>query len=304
MDRVERAIQTFVLLLTDAAARDAGVPVEEVAELLEVSPEEVPAWIDEVGYVGDPLGSPDTYVDLAVEGDRVRVYASSPGVSGALRFSMAETLALLFVFSAVDTFDLGGRRPSFAERLSALRERLLGLVAEGARPEAEPVLASPGPGVDGEILALVEAAARERRALFVRYFSERQDRLIEVEIEPALFGAHRGIWYAVAFGDGGRIFRYRVDRIREARLTDRRFEVPETADPGIFDGEIMFSGATPHEVTLRFHDGTRRVVKTASPRAIQRWVREEAGAVEIEAPAEVREALHAELLALRDRYED
>jgi hypothetical protein len=34
-----------------------------------------------------------------------------------------------------------------------------------------------------------------------------------------------------------------------------------------------------------------------------RWVREEAGAIEIEAPAELREALRTELLALRRRYE-
>jgi predicted DNA-binding transcriptional regulator YafY len=84
---------------------------------------------------------------------------------------------------------------------------------------------------EADILLAVAEAARDRRALAIRYRSA-DDRLSERTLRPYAVVAHSGRWYVTgADSASGQERTFRLDRIGTARLLDETFDAPDARDP-------------------------------------------------------------------------
>jgi proteasome accessory factor C len=87
-------------------------------------------------------------------------------------------------------------------------------------------------GDDSEIAAVVSRAIARRRLLAIEYYKENEDEFSQREVEPyALMNGREG-WYVAAFDPTRNSVRhFRLDRIKRATVTDRRFERRPEVDP-------------------------------------------------------------------------
>ena len=84
---------------------------------------------------------------------------------------------------------------------------------------------------DADVLLAVAEAARDRRALAIRYRSA-DDRVSERTLHPYAVVAHAGRWYVTgADSASGEERTFRLDRIATARLLDETFAAPDARDP-------------------------------------------------------------------------
>jgi proteasome accessory factor C len=100
-------------------------------------------------------------------------------------------------------------------------------------------------GDDSEVVLTVNQAIAERRVLELHYYKENEDQFTKREVEPYRLANGPEGWY-VGCWDLGRedVRHFRLDRIKEAKLTGRGFEArPEVEEmPGLetwlTDGEV------------------------------------------------------------------
>jgi proteasome accessory factor BC len=131
--------------------------------------------------------------------------------------------------------------------LASAREKIV--QALGHDPAVEGLQITTAKGDDSEIARVVNRAVAERRLLEIDYYKENEDELTAGRrIQPLhLLNGNEG-WYVHSWDpqkDEPRSFR--LDRIKEARLTKERFEPPAGIEPGVPEwartGEVSGSGA-------------------------------------------------------------
>lgn len=287
------SVHAAVLLLTEKAKHE-GIPVADLAAILGVHPRQVPEWIDRVSGAGDGEDGPG--MSLELDRDRVRAYLG-PTVQGPLPLSLPEALALLLLLSQAEADTL---QTDVAARAHRIRKRLLSVASDAARTRIEPVAGrlevDPTPATP--VLARVREAVTGRRVLELDYFSARSDALKTLSVRACACVQHGRHWYVVT--DARHLLR--VDRIREARLTDARFEPPADFDVDALPRDVMFVGEAPLEVVLETPAGRQRL-QTASPADVKARVRSRGGESVLVSPPAVRAELVEELRDLLARYE-
>ena len=241
-----------LLAVVPYVVRHPGTSVEELSKLFDVTESELTSDLNLLFVTGLPPYGPGDLIDVLIEEGRVWIgmadYFSRP-----VRLTRAEALALYLKGTEL----LGAPGLSEAEALrtalAKLEERLgpetLGdLHAEVRRGDRRV-----GP------LGAIRAAVDARERVEIDYYSATRDEMTTRRIDPEhLFGAI-GNWYVVAWChlvDAERLFR--VDRIRDVRVTGETFE-PRGL---IGQGRPLY---TPHEEDIRVRLRLR-------PRA--RWVAE------------------------------
>lgn len=276
-----------------------SVPVEELAETIGTSPDQLAQDLSTLSLCGVAPYAPDQMVDVFVEDGMVEVYSPLPAVSAPVRLSPDEARALAAALAAAGfTAD---------DPLSA---RLLDAAAAGFDAGAlEHTLRSAIATHDSSVFETLAAAAREHEVVTIGYQSEGLLVAAERDVEPVQLFAERGAWYLSAWcraAKGSRTFR--IDRIRSASATGERFESVVMPDglPSAFVSEGL------PVATLRFCPGEHFVerewpggriagqeadgstvaeVPYAGTGWIARRVVARLGAVEVVAPAEVRSAV-------------
>ncbi len=310
MDKSSRALQGYWLLLADPRVWGEGIPVEEAAHVLGVRPRQVGRFIARLGQVGD-VTRPGAYVDLALEGRRIKVYSPPRPALAPLRLSTEEVVALDAALTAVLEGEVDAR---LRETLRRLRRRLLALSAaepsDDGLPEGEsaggagaerakPLAVWPSDRGVSAHFAVLREGLEARRRVALRYFSERSQTLKSYRIGPCLLVQYLGAWLVI----DERGYRFRLDRIREATLTDEPFERPPDEVLAYDPGQGIFHGEPEAEVVLRRADtGARWRWRTASLPSVEAKVRCQRGAVVLEAPEAVRSDFVRRLRALRARY--
>jgi proteasome accessory factor C len=218
----EKARRMMALLPLLSRGRD--VPLAELAAVVGAAPGVVASDIATLQMCGLPPFTPDSMVDVFLDGDIVRVFGEPPALSRPLRLTPGEAAALAAALEAC------GRSAD-----DPLVRRLL----EAASPTDADSGAASLHAADADadlarIHALLAAATAAHEAVRIEYFSAARDERSVRVIEPWALGFDRGAWYVKAWcrsASDERVFR--LDRILSAEPIGETFQPPSDVRPPV-----------------------------------------------------------------------
>jgi proteasome accessory factor C len=259
-ERFARLVTLAGLLI--GAARDEGsLPTQQVLDELNISLDELREDLDVLNVVNFGGGTYVLYAEIA--GDRIEVDPDTYGDNFArpARLLPLEAKALV---AAIDLF--GDHLPQSG--LQSARKKIV--KALGHDPSEEGLEIAPGRD-DSSVVRTVNEAIQRRRVLELHYYKENEDEFTKREVEPYQLVNGREGWYLGCFDlDRADTRHFRLDRMKEAVITDRGFEPREGVEEALAQQEWLVHG----EVTTA---GIARV--WVSPDRA-RWLREERTVVE------------------------
>ena len=252
---------TLAGLLIGAARQQAQLSVDTVRDELNVSLEELREDIDVLNVVNFGGG---TYVLYAeIDGDEIEVDPDTYGDNFArpARLLPLEAKALV---AAIDLF--GDHLPQAG--LSTARQKIVG--ALGHDPSQEGLEIAPGRD-DSDVVRTVNDAIERRRVLELHYYKENEDEFVKREVEPYQLVSGPEGWYLGCYDLGKSDTRhFRLDRMKEARLTRRSFEPRQGTDERLAEQEWLVHGEVGSAGVARVWVSPKRA----------RWLREERTVVE------------------------
>jgi predicted DNA-binding transcriptional regulator YafY len=252
---------TLAGLLIGAAREQARLSVDTVLDELNVSRDELGEDIDVLNVVNFGGG---TYVLFAqIDGDEIEVDADTYGDNFArpARLLPLEAKALV---AAIDLF--GDHLPQAG--LSTARKKIVG--ALGHDPSHEGLEIAPGRD-DSEVVRTVNDAIERRRVLELHYYKENEDEFVKRQVEPYQLVSGPEGWYLGCYDLRRSATRhFRLDRMKEARLTRRSFEPRDGTDERLAEQEWLVHGEVGSAGVARVWVSPERA----------RWLREERTVVE------------------------
>jgi proteasome accessory factor C len=295
-------------MLIDAAKRDERLPVSEATGKLHLTDEELRDDIDLLNVVNFGGGTYVLYAEL--QGDEIEVDSQPYGDSFArpARLLPLEAKALV---AAIDLF--GDHLPQTG--LASAREKIV--KALGHDPSEEGLEIASAGGDDSDSARMVNDAIADRRVLAIHYYKENEDEFTKREIEPYRLANGAEGWYVASFDRRRNDIRhFRLDRIKEAELTDEHYEPrPELEELAAMEGWLA-DGQVPtadvarvwvsperarwareeHTVVEELADGALVIeVPYGSIDWLLREILKGAGEFVVLEPTEAREAIHREL---------
>lgn len=249
-----------LLFLVPYVARHPGVSVQDLARELGVNAADLLQDLDLLTLVGRPPFSPDDYIDVYVENDRVYV-ALDQRLSRPPRLTAAEAAALAAAARAL--------RPAAESALASALAKIEQALPAAARSDYAGLtgrVATDSPAL-GDVLGPLSEAASQRREVVLDYYTPSRGSAEKRSVQPHAIFLHRGQWYLSAYCHtrlDERLFR--VDRIRRLELTSTTFpppartlEVPRTVVPlgGEQEVVVRFSPGSAPWIRERFGEGAR-----------------------------------------------
>ena len=263
MIRPERFARLVTLagLLIGAARDEGSLPTQQVLDELNISADELREDLDVLNVVNFGGG---TYVLYAeIDGDRIEVDPDTYGENFArpARLLPLEAKALV---AAIDLF--GDHLPQSG--LQTARRKIV--AALGHDPSEEGLEIAPGRD-DSSVVRTVNDAIQRHRVLELHYYKENEDEFSKRAVEPYQLVSGPEGWYLGCFDlDRSDTRHFRLDRMKEAVITEREFEPRDGVEERLAEQEWLVHG----EVTTA---GVARV--WVSPDRA-RWLREERTVVE------------------------
>ncbi|SNS12324.1 proteasome accessory factor C [Geodermatophilus pulveris] len=298
-------------------ARPEGVPLAEVARDFGVPERQLRRDLELLWMCGLPGYGPGDLIDLAFEGDRVRV-TSTAGLVRPLRLTTDEAVALVVALRAL--LEL----PGLAEREAVGRALAKVSAAAGhAADRGTPVTLS----VDAkeQALAVVREGLERGRALHLHYYVPTRDERTERTVDPLRLHLVDGRWYLEAWSrEVAAVRMFRLDRIDDVRVLDEPSAPPpgvplRDVDAGLYQPEpgapvvrLRLSRTArwvaeyyPVEEVREVDDppgGLAVAVRTADVAWARRLVASLGGAVTVDEPAALAAAVAADARAALTRY--
>jgi proteasome accessory factor C len=210
-----------ILLLLPYAIKHPGVSVDELSAKFDVKKKDLLDDLNLVFMCGLPGYGPGDLIDVSLEDDRIYVrmadYFSAP-----LKLTPAEALALYAGSAAIVEVPEMNEADALKRALAKLA-RAIGMDEEG------------GPGIEVTIedtphrhLKTIQAALSERKKVHMEYFTAARAEMTERSVEPWSLIAIDSRWYLLAMDDrSGEERMFRVDRIKEARLLEESYDIPD-----------------------------------------------------------------------------
>jgi predicted DNA-binding transcriptional regulator YafY len=235
--------------------------VQRVLDELNVSIEELREDLEVLNVVNFGGGTYVLYAEIA--GDEIEVDPDTYGDNFArpARLLPLEAKALV---AAIDLF--GDHLPQSG--LSTAREKIV--AALGHDPSHEGLEIAPGRD-DSEVVRTVHDAIEGRRLLELHYYKENEDEFTKREVEPYQLVSGTEGWYLGCYDlDRDDTRHFRLDRIKEARITEREFVPREGIAERLAEQEWLVRGEVDTAGVARVWVSPERA----------RWLREERRVVE------------------------
>jgi proteasome accessory factor C len=303
---------TLATILIDAGRAGRRLSSEEVCRATGVSEQELREDISVLNVVNFGAGTYVLYAEID-DGGMIEVDPEPYGDSFArpARLLPVEAKALI---AAIDL--IGDHIPEGS--LASVRRKVVDALGED--PAREGLQVAPPTGDDAELSHLLSRAIAQHELLAIEYYKENEDEFSTREIEPyALINGREG-WYVTSYDTGRKDVRhFRLDRIKSATPTKRRFEPRDEVDPVADVYGWPRTGEVPASRRARVWISPERARWIREERAVQRelddgsvvvefafagldWlVREvlkEAGDAAVLEPADAREAVRSTALAI------
>ncbi len=298
-------------------ARPEGVPLGEVARDFGVPERQLRRDLELLWMCGLPGYGPGDLIDLAFEGDRVRVTFTA-GMVRPLRLTTDEAVALVVALRTL--LDLPGLAEQDAvSRALAKVSAAAGHAAERVTPVALSVDARE------QALAVVREGLERGRALHLHYYVPTRDERTERTVDPMRLHLVDGRWYLEAWSRevaGVRLFR--LDRIDDVEVLDEPAAPPPQAAPRDIASGVYQPTPDAPVVRLRLARTARWVaeyypvedvrevadppgglavaLRTADLAWARRLVASLGGAATVDEPADLAAAVAADARAALARY--
>jgi proteasome accessory factor BC len=215
---------TLASVLIEAGRRGALLDAAELQERLQISDRELREDIDVLNVVSFGGGTYVLYAEVTEDGHvEVDPEPYADNFARPARLLPVEAKALV---AAIDL--IGEHLPEGA--LTSAREKIVAALGEDPTDRGLQV-ASTG-GDDSAIARVVSEAIAAGRTLRLDYYKPNEDEFVQRTIEPyALMNGREG-WYVASF-DPARddVRHFRLDRIRNAEMTEERFTRRPEVDP-------------------------------------------------------------------------
>jgi proteasome accessory factor C len=290
---VEVDAERLLFLIPFVASHEEGVPLAELREMLGVDEKALVSLLEAGSMIGAPGGSPDEYVGMYLDEDRVHVFLPQR-FERPVRFTSRELWALLLALAPLAVSPM----PALREKSRALRAKLLELASRRAASVTELApRARDDASSTPDVFEALERAVVERRAVEIEYWSKSRDSVGTRTIEPHLLLSENGAWYVAASDEKT----YRVDRVKRATLTSRTFEAP-AIDVEAFRARVFAQGARDGSFVVA-EDGARRTLDGEVNASVHAYLREGRGRRVLLEPRAPRDAFIQETKALLSRYE-
>ncbi|MGI9019666.1 MAG: helix-turn-helix transcriptional regulator [Solirubrobacterales bacterium] len=248
-------------LLIGSAREGLRLETAQVLEELNVSLDELREDIDVLNVVNFGGGTYVLYAEIV--GDEIEVDSDTYGDNFArpARLLPLEAKALV---AAIDLF--GDHLPQSG--LGTAREKIV--AALGHDPSEEGLEIAPGRD-DSQVVQAVHDAIEGRRILELHYYKENEDEFTKRRVEPYKLAKSQEGWYLGCYDPAREDTRhFRLDRMKEAAVSDETFEPREGIDERLAEQEWLVRGEVASAGVAR--------VWVAPERA--RWLREERRVVE------------------------
>ena len=307
----------LLALVPYLTARPQGVAVAEAARDFGVSERQLHRDMELLWMCGLPGYGPGDLIDLAFEGDRVRVTFPA-GMVRPLRLTTDEAVALVVALKTL--LELPGLAEAEAvSRALAKVSAVAGHAGEGTTPVVVSVDAQE------QALAVVREALERERALHLTYYVPTRDERTERDVDPMRLHLVDGRWYLEAWCrrvEGVRLFR--LDRVDAVRVLDEPAALPPQAHGRDLDNGVYQPEPGSPVVRLRLDRGARWVaeyypvedarpvddppgglavaVRTADLAWARRLVATLGGGAVVDEPAELAAAVAADARAALARY--
>lgn len=229
MRDVGQKLRRLLFIVPYVAKRREGVPVDQLAEMLGETREELLADLELLSQVGPPDGDPGEYLLVTVEDGRVSVELAQR-LTRPLRLTAAEGCSLLLGIRALRE---SGIAP-FDDAMQSAEAKLLKALGRDAN-EAETltqttIVAEPDAAVGRNLRELVSASRKQLR-VEIDYASASRHQAEHRPIDPYGIVHHAGEWYVVGHcHKRGDVRTFRIDRIAALAVTAEKFERPQTFD--------------------------------------------------------------------------
>jgi len=249
------ASDRFLRLLTVVpwiAAQD-GPRLEEVCERFGMTRKQLLDDLQIIPLVGLPPYTPDTLIDVTIEGDRVWLRFADV-FARPLQLTPDQGLALVAAGAAWR--ELPGADPEGP--LATALDKVAGVLGVDPGDAVSVALGDTRPG----LLDSLRRAAAEHRRVRIDYYAYSRDERTTREVDPYALFADEGAWYVRGhchMAGGERLFR--IDRIYDVDVLDTRFTPPPAAATPA-DGEVFTPGPEVARVTLELAPSARWVIET------------------------------------------
>jgi predicted DNA-binding transcriptional regulator YafY len=253
---------TLAGMLIEAAKKGERLQIAELRQRLELTDEELREDVELLNVVNFGGGTYVLYAEFI--GNEIEVDSEPYGDNFArpARLLPLEAKALV---AAIDLF--GDHLPQ--SDLQSARQKIV--KALGHDPSEEGLEIASAGGGDAAVARMVNDAIADSRVLEIAYYKENEDQFTDRRVEPYRLENGREGWYVECYDltkEGVRHFK--LDRIKEASLSEERFEPrPEVEEFAGVEG-WMTHGEVPTAEVARVWVSPERA----------RWLREERTVVE------------------------
>ena len=211
VDRISR-----ILALIPYVVEHGGADLEEVQQKFGYSEVELTRDLGTIFVCGLPGYGPGDLMEAYIDENEVVIDAAE-FFSKAPRLTATEALGLLA--SGMTALSSGAGSPDLESAVKKLTKRLI--------PDADKTLVIDVVD-DSPHLTSLRTATSEGLAVEIEYWSVGKDEITTRTIEPWRVFTTIGRWYVVALDRPNNEQRtFRVDRIRQLRVTGERFDVPD-----------------------------------------------------------------------------
>ena len=239
MRDVGQKLRRLLYIVPYVAKHREGVPVDTLAQMLNIERDELLSDIELLSQVGPPDGDPGEYLLVSVEEGRVFVDLAHR-LTRPLRLTAAEGCSLLLGIRALRESGIAPFDDAMQSAESKLL-RALGRDANEAQSLASTsVVASAEPAVTTHLRTLVTAARKRERAE-IDYAAISRGAAERRPIDPYGIVHHAGEWYMVGHcHKRGDIRTFRIDRIAAIRTLGEKFDIPPSFDLETYRRERLY----------------------------------------------------------------
>jgi proteasome accessory factor C len=250
------ASDRFLRLLTVVpwiAAHD-GPRLDEVCERFGMTRKQLLDDLQIIPLVGLPPYTPDTLIEVTIEGDRVWLRFADV-FARPLRLTPEQGLALVAAGSAARGLpgaDADGPLATALDKVAAVLD---------IDPDEAISVALGSTRLD--VLDTLRRASRERRRVRLDYYAYGRDERTVRDVDPHAVFADEGAWYVRGhchLAGGERLFR--VDRVYGIEVLDQQFAPGPDAAESAREPEVFTPGPEVPRVTLDLAPAARWVIET------------------------------------------
>lgn len=299
-----------LLFIVPYVVQRDGVSLQELAQVLGVTPKQIQADIDLLSMVGQPPLTPDHLIDFYVEDDIVYVELDQ-NFTRPLRLTHEEARAL--VLGAKLVGDLGGWGQELERVLARIMEHLNPVDRQAVQALSQRVLVQGSqPDPQSTATACLRECIEAHRVVGALYYSASSDREKRYALKPLALFTHGGVDYLVALDVGADDHEklFRLDRLGQVQRTEVPFIPPSHLDLEKFRTPRLYFGAdnlrarvrfaanlarqvrerfAPHDIVATHANGSLEVrLATSSAAWLTRWVLSFGLDAEVLAPAPYR----------------